>query len=335
MIGSLGLAPLLVIAQAETQSDDSSWQWPDVNAWITAGIVIVSSLIVATVVSRTMKRVVARGIGQGFGAIVISRLASYVVFLIGLFYALRVLEVEVGPLIGALGVGGLVVALALQNTVGDFVSSVVLQSRRPYTIGDTVRLDGHLGVVEDIDSRATQLRGRDGTHIEVPNTVITSSTIINLTKWPVRRNKLAVHVTYGTDLRHAYETIHEALQRAPRALEDPEPRVYIHNFCDSSIEFSVRFWHASDRPSQRFARHDVILALHQAFEEESIEFAYPNVVVLSGQENANQIYDVYEGVERVVSEHPPEQKSTEEDDQPVFSLQRLFQRFSAPKEDQT
>ena len=121
-------------------------------------------------------------------------------FLIGLSYALTVLGVRVGPLLGALGLGGLVLALALQGVVGNFVSSVILQTRRPYTVGDTVLLDGHVGVVEDIDSRTTQVRGLDGTHIRIPNVNVAGATIVNLTRNPVRRSSLAVGVAYETDL---------------------------------------------------------------------------------------------------------------------------------------
>ncbi len=166
--------------------------------WIRAGAVLIGSVMLAVVVSRVLRRVVSRGLGAGFAAIITGRLMAYAVFLVGLSYALTSLGVRVGPLLGALGLGGLVLALALQGIVGNFVSSLILQTRRPFTVGDTVDLEGRIGVVEDIDSRTTQIRGLDGTHIRVPNANVVDAAIVNLTREPVRRS----FVGGGRGLRH-------------------------------------------------------------------------------------------------------------------------------------
>ena len=258
--------------------------------WIKAGIVLVGTLVLAAAVSRILRRIVTRGIGQGFAAILTSRFIGYAVFLIGLSYALTVLGVRVGPLLGALGLGGLVLALALQGVVGNFVSSVILQTRRPYTVGDTVVLDGQVGVVEDIDSRTTQVRGLDGTHIRVPNANVVGATIVNLTRNPARRSSLAVGVAYDTDLQQATDAIYAALKRVPRVLSEPEPAVNLDGFGDSSIGFNVLYWHPSDVPTELAARHDLVLAIHQAFAAESITIAFPQVVVWSGEQHPDRLY---------------------------------------------
>ena len=258
--------------------------------WIKAGIVLVGTLVLAAAVSRILRRIVTRGIGQGFAAILTSRFISYAVFLIGLSYALTVLGVRVGPLLGALGLGGLVLALALQGVVGNFVSSVILQTRRPYTVGDTVLLDGHIGLVEDIDSRTTQIRGLDGTHIRIPNANVAGATIVNLTRNPVRRSSLAVGVAYETDLQQATEAIYAALKRVPRVLPDPAPTVNLDDFGNSSIGFNVLYWHASDVPTELAARHDLVLAIHREFAAESITIAFPQVVVWSGRDRPDRLY---------------------------------------------
>ena len=207
-------------------------------------------------------------------------------FIVGLSYALTVLGVRVAPLLGALGLGGLVLALALQPVVGNFVSSVILQTRRPYTVGDTVELEGCIGVVEDIDSRTTQIRSLDGTHVRIPNGNVVGATIVNLTRQPVRRSSLAVGVAYDTDLQQATDVIYDALARVPRVLTEPEPSVNLDGFGDSSIGFSVLYWHASDVPSELAARHDLVVAIHQAFAASSITIAFPQVVVWSGEPKA-------------------------------------------------
>ena len=258
--------------------------------WIKAGIVLVCTLVLAAVVSRILRRVVARGIGHGFAAILTSRFIGYAVFIIGLSYALTVLGVRVGPLLGALGLGGLVLALALQGVVGNFVSSVILQTRRPYTVGDTVELDGHLGVVEDIDSRTTQIRGLDGTHIRIPNANVAGATIVNLTREPVRRSSLVVGVAYDTDLQQATDAIYAAIERVPRVAAEPKSAVNLDAFGDSSIGFNVLYWHASDVPTELATRHDLVLAIHREFAACSITIAFPQVTVWSGQQRPDRLY---------------------------------------------
>ncbi len=277
-----------VLAQSETEAllEDALTH----TDWIKAGIVLVCTLLLAVAVSKLLRRAVARGIGHGFAAILTSRFLGYAVFIVGLSYALTVLGVRVGPLLGALGLGGLVLALALQGVVGNFVSSLILQTRRPYTVGDTVELDGRLGVVEDIDSRTTQIRGLDGTHIRIPNANVAGATIVNLTREPVRRSSLAVGVAYDTDLQQATEAIYAALERVPRVAAEPEPAVNLDGFGDSSIGFNVLYWHASDVPTELAARHDLVLAIHREFAACSITIAFPQVTVWSGQQRPDRLY---------------------------------------------
>ena len=283
------MGPLIgVLAQADSEAllEDALTH----VEWIQAGIVLVATVVLAVVASKILRRVVARGIGHGFASILTSRFSGYAVFVIGLSYALTVLGVRVGPLLGALGLGGLVLALALQGVVGNFVSSVILQTRRPYTVGDTVELDGRLGVVEDIDSRTTQIRGLDGTHIRIPNANVASATIVNLTREPMRRSELAVGVAYDTDLEQATEAIYAALDRVPRVLAEPEPAVNLEGFGDSSIGFNVLYWHASDVPSELATRHDLVVAIHREFAACSITIAFPQMVVWSGHERPDRLY---------------------------------------------
>ena len=144
--------------------------------------------------------------------------------------------------------------------------------------------------MEDIDSRTTQVRGLDGTHIRVPNANVVGATIVNLTRNPARRSSLAVGVAYDTDLQQATDAIYAALKRVPRVLSEPEPAVNLDGFGDSSIGFNVLYWHPSDVPTELAARHDLVLAIHQAFAAESITIAFPQVVVWSGEQHPDRLY---------------------------------------------
>lgn len=282
---------------ADLLSDDSVTS----GDWIRAGSILVGSIVLAVIVSRLLRRIIAHGIGPGFASIMMARLAGYATFLVGLFYSLSELGVRVGPLIGALGLGGLVLALALQRFVENFVSSIILQARRPFTVGDTVLLDGRIGTVADIDSRVTVLDSLDGTQVRVPNSNVVSATIENLTRQGVRRSSMDVGVAYATDLQAARSVIEDALTRVPRVLDDPPPAVHVTGFHDSSIGLVVLYWHASDVPSELAARTDLAIAIHQGLAAAGITIAFPQMVVWPGAGDDVQ----YETVDEIVRTDQP------------------------------
>jgi small conductance mechanosensitive channel len=247
--------------------------------WLRAGIIVVSTILVAIAASRITRAVLMRALGSGFAAILTARIVGYSIFLIGLIYALNSLGVRVGPLLGALGLGGLVLALALQKVVENFTGALILQTRRPFTVGETVDLDGHVGVIVDIDSRTVVMKGLDGTIIRMPNAEVLDHTIINLTRNAHRRSELQVGVAYDSNLERATQVLTEAAERVRRIPEAPAPMVVLRQFGESSIDFTILYWHRSDVPSELMATHDLTLSVHQALAAADITIAFPQLVV--------------------------------------------------------
>lgn len=253
--------------------------------WVQAGAVVVGSVIVAIIANRVARSIGDRTIGPGFATLLIARVIGYVIALVGIIYALGGLGVRIGPLLGALGIGGLVLALALQGVVENFFGALILQSRRPFTVGDTVELGDSRGIVKDIDSRTVVLRGLDGSWIRVPNSRVLDDTIVTLTTEPFRRSAITVGVAYDTNLARATEVIVEALERVGRICDDPAPFAVLRSFSSSTIDIDVYFWHASDIPAELAATHDVMLAIHHAFADQGITIAFPQVVVWPGTDS--------------------------------------------------
>jgi small-conductance mechanosensitive channel len=271
--------------------------------WIQAGAVVLASILLAIVANRVARRIGERTIGHGFASLLIARTLGYVIVVVGFIYALGSLGVRIGPLLGALGLVGLVLALALQGVVENFFGALILQSRRPFTIGDTVELGDHVGVVKDIDSRTVVMRGLDGTWIRVANSKVLKDPIVTLTTEPVRRSCLRVGVAYDTDLERAAAVIAGALDRVARICDDPPPLVVLREFATSSIDLDVYYWHASDVPAELVATNDVVLAIHQAFAEEDITIAFPQMVVWPGRSADDAPYPAPTDGE-VYTEHP-------------------------------
>lgn len=276
--------------------------------WLRAAAIVVASLVIAIAANRIVRHVIRSWIGPGFAALITARLISYVVFLVGLTYALNSLGVRVGPLLGALGLGGVVLALALQKPVENFVAAITLQTLRPFTIGETVIIGEHLGTVMDIDSRTTVMHGDDGAIISIPNSNVTADTTINLTREPHRRSTLVVGVAYDTPLDVATEIIRTAAGRVTRVVEDPIPMVVLSEFAESSIEFKILYWHLSDRPSERIARHDLMLAVHQDLNSAGITIAFPQMVLWEGNETEGPEYD--NNGEELYTDHPGHEMPT-------------------------
>ncbi|WP_420640000.1 mechanosensitive ion channel family protein [Candidatus Poriferisocius sp.] len=258
--------------------------------WLQAGIIMCASIVLAIVVANVARRVLTHWVGPGFAAVGVSRLAAYLVFLVGLFYALTSLDVQVGPLIGAIGLGGLVLALALQKLVENFLSGLILQARRPFKVGDTALLGDHLGIVTDIDSRTTVLRGLDNTIVRLPNSDVAAGPIVNLTYEPLRRSELEVGVAYDTNLQTAAQCLTEALGRVQRVKAEPAAQALLTRFGASSIDFTLYYWHDSDVPTELATRHDVILSVHQGLAATGITIAFPQMVVWSGHNEDAQPY---------------------------------------------
>ena len=274
--------------------------------WLRAGGIVLAAIAIAIAANRLARSLLGRVLGSGMAAIITARFIGYLLVLVGLIYALNTLGVRVGPLLGALGLGGLVLALALQKVVENFVGALILQTRRPFTVGETVMLGDQTGIVTDIDSRTTVLRGLDGTMIRIPNGSVLASAIINLTRSPARRSQLQVGVAYDTNLDRATETLNAAVTRVQRVLKDPPPLVVLHEFGTSSIDFTIYYWHASDVPSELATTHDLMLAIHHAFADNDITIAFPQVVVWPGHEADTNPYDAAPGTVYTAHAHESE-----------------------------
>lgn len=281
--------------------------------WVTAGGILLGSIAIAILANRIARALVARSVGAGFGAIITARIIGYLIFLIGLVYALNRLGVRVGPLLGALGLSGLVLALALQKVVENFVGALIIQTRRPFTVGDTVELDDHVGVVTDVDARTVVLRGLDGSMIRIPNLEVLSGSIVNMTRESARRSELSVGVAYDSNLEDATRVLSEAVGRVPRIRTNPRPQVLLRRFGDSSIDFTIFYWHTSDVPSELATTHDLMLAVHHGLADAGITIAFPQMVIWPGHDAADNPYDsdpseVYTGQP---AEPPPPTKPKE------------------------
>ncbi len=203
---------------------------------------------------------------------------------IGLLVALNALGISITPLLTALGVGGLAVALALQDTLSNLFAGLQLIGSRQIQPGDYVALEtGQEGYVEDLTWRFTTIRQLSNNMVVVPNAKLASSLMINYHQPAGEMSVLVgLGVAYGSDLDHVervtVRVAREVMERVDGAATDFEPFVRFHAFGDSSIDFNV-IMRVTEYTAQYLLQHEFVKAVKLAYAEEGIEIPYPQRVV--------------------------------------------------------
>ncbi len=160
--------------------------------------------------------------------------------------ALAALGVQTASVVAVLGAAGLAVGLALQGSLANFASGVLLLVFKPFRVGDFVEISGVSGTVQAIHVFNTVLNDPNNIRIIVPNGQVTSGNILNYTVNGTRRIDLTASVSYDDDLCQARQVIERVLAAEPRILPDPAPVVAVKEMADSSVDFAVRPWVKAD-----------------------------------------------------------------------------------------
>ena len=248
--------------------------------WLQAGIVFAAGLVLGTIVRNVLTRVFREDDDDDpGGAVVAGRLAASVIVLAALVYALGLLDVRLGPLLGAIGIGGIAIAFAAQDILANFMASIILQTRRPFRRGDQILTNDLEGAVEDVNFRTVVLRTYDGERVLVPCAEVLRSPITNYTATGRRRTTLAVGVAYGSDLDRARRVILDAIRGLDGVYERPPAEVHVEAFGESSVDLAVRWWHAPDIATLWRVRTAVATAVHTCLDEAGITIPFPQRVL--------------------------------------------------------
>ncbi len=168
--------------------------------------------------------------------------ARRVVFIIGLFVGLSALEINIGPVLAIIGAAGFVIAFALQNSLSNFASGILMLIYRPFDLGDMISVAGTTGVVDSMNLLSTQLRMPDNQLVIVPNNSVWGDVIINVTGITQRRIDLVFGIGYSDDIDKAQKILQEIVEQDDRILKEPEAMVRLHELADSSVNFVCRPW---------------------------------------------------------------------------------------------
>lgn len=222
-------------------------------------------------------------------------LSANLIDLVGTVVMWSIITVAV---VGALTLVGLVVTplwllllfLLVGFTVGgrslleSFGAGILLQSRAPFRPGDQVVVDDHRGTVVEVNSRAVVLDTVDGRRVYIPNSLVLHGAITNLTHHEQRMASLALDVVYGTDLDAACQLAEDAVRGLDEVADEPPVAAEVRELAASSVRIELRFWHGSRVLSEWGAVDAAARAVHAAYRDAGIEFAFPQQTLWWGDD---------------------------------------------------
>ncbi len=261
---------LTLVAALSGGTDESSGiGWSDA---IAAGIVFAVAVVAALVARTVVRRIVSPH--NAIIARLAARLAVGLVVAVGAIYALNQLGVDVGLLLGALGVGGFALAFAMQDILSNLIAGIILQVRQPFTYDDLVVIEDYRGRVTDINLRAVEMRLLSGETVTIPSSTVLQNPIENWTRRPLRRLSVGVGVVYDADMDRVNDVLVDAMASVDEVVDDPAPLVSFVGFGGSSIDFDAMFWFEST-DNFHVVKRRVATAIKSALDDEGIDIPFP------------------------------------------------------------
>jgi len=216
---------------------------------------------------------------------IVANVTRTLVFIVGGLVVLQTLGVSITPILTALGVGGLAVALALQDTLSNLFSGLQIIGSGQVKPGDFIRLEsGEEGFVADVTWRNTTIRQLSNNMVIVPNSHLASSRVTNFDQ-PDKSQAVLVQVgvAYDSDLQRVEQLTAEVgrdvMKSVSGGVAEFDPFVRFHTFGDSSIDFTV-ILRGGQFVDQYLIKHEFIKRLHARYKEEGIEIPFPIRTVL-------------------------------------------------------
>jgi small conductance mechanosensitive channel len=278
---------------------DASTTWTVLKGWLTSEqggqrwfwnivkflVIFVLFYFAASFVANLVRHAAARV--QNASQLLVNFLGKFVkqvVMLIGLIVALSALEVNIGPLLAAVGAAGFVIGFALQDTLSNFASGLLILAYRPFDVGDVIEAAGVSGLVDSVSLFSTHIRTFDNKVMIVPNNDIWGGTITNATASDTRRVDMTFGIGYEDDIDKARTVLETLLKEHELVLDDPAPVVKLHELADSSVNFVCRPWvKTADYWSVYW---DITRAVKDQFDVNGISIPFPQRDVHVYQDSA-------------------------------------------------
>lgn len=236
--------------------------------------VLVIGLLIASLIARWVSSALSKS--DRLEPSVAGLLASLVKYALWVVVGVTVLTqfgVETTSIIAALGGMALAVGLALQGTLSNVASGVMILVQKPFKVGETISVGSILATVQQIGLFCTELKQPDGLFVMMPNNELWNKPIINFNRHPVRRFELVVGIDYGDSMEQAREQLLGLAADDERVLDDPAPVAFVASLDDSSVGIGLRVW--CNTPDYLGLSWDLTEAAKAKFDETGISIPFP------------------------------------------------------------
>lgn len=241
---------------------------------------ILNKIIRKTVVSAMAKTKVSEE-----ATTLLLRFAKYALIVFGFLTVAGQLSINVGSLVAGVGIAGLALSFAAQDTIANLISGVAIIIDRPFKEGDWIAVGDMHASVARIRLRTTTLTTFDNETVVVPNKQLAQERVVNFTLTPNARVRVSVGIAYKEDIQGAREVILSTLEGDDRILPDPAPSVVVTDLGDSSVNLQLRFW--TEDPNQKYGlMWEYTEKCKQALDQADIEIPFPHLQLFLEQTRA-------------------------------------------------
>jgi small conductance mechanosensitive channel len=247
-------------------------------SFLTMTAVVIGSLFLLLIIARFIRAMAKRGLRrisnlshlmQDF----LAKVVYWLVFVIGLMVVLSLFGVNITPLFAVVGGASFILAFAMQDTLGNLASGLMIMINKPFDVGDLVDTNGVLGVVEAVSIVSTTVRTLDNQVVILPNSSVWGSIITNVTVSPTRRVDMVFGIGYSDDIETAQKVLEKLVREHPLVLDDPAPNIAVHELADSSVNFICRPWTKTEDYWKVY--WDLTRQVKEGFDQASVSIPFP------------------------------------------------------------
>lgn len=249
-------------------------------------IILIIGKLVAKLVSKGVQKLLAHKQVDNTVISFVSSLVYGLMIIIAFIASISHLGFNTSSLVAIVGAAGLAIGLALQGSLSNFASGILLISFKPFKAGDFVEVSGTAGIVEEIHIFSTQLRTGDNKTVIIPNGSITSGTITNYSKKPTRRIDLIIGVSYDADLAKTRDILTSITSSHELVLKDQDVTIGVSELADNSVNFVVRPWVKTENYWP--VHFELLETIKIELDKAGIEIPYPQLSVHVNQENTHE-----------------------------------------------
>ena len=249
------------------------------TAVLKSALILIAGWFLSGLATRTFRRAMAQKLSVHQLAI-FGRLLFYSLLALFIVTAIHQLGFRLSVLLGAAGILTVAIGFASQTSASNLISGLFLIGEKAFQVGDVLKVGTDIGEVVSIDLLSVKLKTPDNLFVRIPNESLIKSTVINLTRYPIRRADLVIGVAYREDIKAVSDLLLELAAQEIRVLREPQPFCIVTDFGASSVDLQLSFW--CRRELFRELKSHMMMTIKAEFDARDIEIPYPHVSLYSG-----------------------------------------------------